>query len=402
MEEITIENLYKNYRRKIQQVSLKFRRYCYNDINWNNHVIGIKGERGVGKTTLICQHIKENFKDLSKALYVSLDNIWFSSHSLTELVEDFTAHGGTHIFLDEVHKYPKWQTILKNLCDDYPELHIAYTSSSMLQIDYQQGDMSRRQRVYTMRGLSFREFLEFEGVYKTEPVTIEELIGNHVDIAAKITAEGRMILPLFEKYLQCGYYPFYKDDVDGFSFRLQDVVNQVLESDLPSVEDVNVSTIMKAKRMLMVIAERVPFQPKMSELYRELETTRDLGLKILNALKRAGLVALVTAEQRSMKSLSKPDKILMGNTNLMYSLTFSVDKGAMREAFFFNQLSSCHEALLSAKGDFLIDRKYVFEVGGKGKNFKQIADIENSYLAVDDIDMGHGARIPLWMFGLLY
>lgn len=402
MEEITIETLYKNYHSKIQRVSLKFHRYCYNDINWDHHVIGIKGERGVGKTTLIYQHIKENFSDLSKALYVSLDNIWFCTHSLMELVEDFTTHGGTHIFLDEVHKYPKWQTVLKNICDDYPDLHIVYTSSSMLQIDYNQGDMSRRQRVYTMRGLSFREFLEFEGVCKIEPIRIGELVARHVEIASSIALNNFKILPLFEKYLQCGYYPFYKEERDGFSLRLQEVINQVLESDLPAVEDVSISTIMKAKRMLMVIAERVPFQPKMSELYRELDTTRDLGLKILDALKRAGLLGLASAEQRNIKSLSKPDKILMGNSNLMYSLTSIVDKGAMREAFFFNQLSACCETLLSQKGDFLVDRKYTIEVGGKNKTFKQIADVENSYLAVDDIEIGHRAKIPLWMFGLLY
>ena len=364
-------------------------------------MIGIKGARGVGKTTLILQHIKEHFPDRDKALYVSLDNLWFTTHSLTDLVEYHYTHGGTHLFLDEIHRYPKWQTILKNLYDDYPDLNIVYTGSSMLEIDSSQGDLSRRQIVYHLAGLSFREFLYFENDIKVEPVTLEELLSRHVEIASFITS-GTKILPLFEKYLKIGYYPFYKSTFEGYEFRLQEVVRQVIESDLPAVEDVQYITIQKVKKMLMILAERVPHTPKMSELYKELETNREQGLKMLYALERGGLLALLTTEVKNYRSLSRPDKIYLNNTNLMYALSPRVDIGNIRETFFLNQLSAFHEVLLPATGDFFVDRKYLFEVGGRTKTFEQIKDIPDSYLAVDATEIGHHNRIPLWMVGLLY
>ena len=308
----------------------------------------------------------------------------------------------THLFLDEVHRYANWQTVLKNLCDDHPDLHIVYTSSSMLQIDRQQGDMSRRQIVYTLRGMSFREYLEFEGLYTMQPIALEELLSTHSTQASLIASQTFKVLPTFEAYLRNGYYPFYKREADGFEFRLQEIVNQVLESDLPAVEEISYATLRKARRMLMMMAERVPQLPKMSEVYNHLETTRDVGLKILHALQRAGLLGFVSVQQKAFKSLSSPDKILVGNPNLMYALTAHVDVGAMRESFFLNQLSVDHEVLLPKQGDFWIDRKFLFEVGGKTKDFSQIKDIPNSYLAVADTEIGMGNRIPLWMFGLLY
>lgn len=401
MEENTVEGIYRLFHRKLNAVPTTFIRYLYHQINWNDRLIGIKGARGVGKTTLILQHIKEHFPDRDKALYVSLDNLWFTTHSLTDLVEYHYTHGGTHLFLDEIHRYPKWQTILKNLYDDYPDLNIVYTGSSMLEIDSSQGDLSRRQIVYHLAGLSFREFLYFESDIKVEPVTLEELLSRHVEIASFITS-GTKILPLFEKYLKIGYYPFYKSTFEGYEFRLQEVVRQVIESDLPAVEDVQYITIQKVKKMLMILAERVPHTPKMSELYKELETNREQGLKMLYALERGGLLALLTTEVKNYRSLSRPDKIYLNNTNLMYALSPRVDIGNIRETFFLNQLSAFHEVLLPATGDFFVDRKYLFEVGGRTKTFEQIKDIPDSYLAVDATEIGHHNRIPLWMVGLLY
>ncbi|MEL5893477.1 AAA family ATPase [Bacteroides sp. GD17] len=401
MEENTVEGIYRLFHRKLNAVPTTFIRYLYHQINWNDRLIGIKGARGVGKTTLILQHIKEHFPDRDKALYVSLDNLWFTTHSLTDLVEYHYTHGGTHLFLDEIHRYPKWQTILKNLYDDYPDLNIVYTGSSMLEIDSSQGDLSRRQIVYHLAGLSFREFLYFENDIKVEPVTLEELLSRHVEIASFITS-GTKILPLFEKYLKIGYYPFYKSTFEGYEFRLQEVVRQVIESDLPAVEDVQYITIQKVKKMLMILAERVPHTPKMSELYKELETNREQGLKMLYALERGGLLALLTTEVKNYRSLSRPDKIYLNNTNLMYALSPRVDIGNIRETFFLNQLSAFHEVLLPATGDFFVDRKYLFEVGGRTKTFEQIKDIPDSYLAVDATEIGHHNRIPLWMVGLLY
>lgn len=401
MEEQDIERIYRAYRRKLKDTPLSFTRYLYEKINWNDKLIGIKGARGVGKTTLMLQHIKKHFELNDCALYVSLDNLWFSTHSLDDLVEYHYTHAGTHLFLDEVHRFPQWQTVLKNLNDDYPDLYVAYTGSSMLEIDTQQGDLSRRQIVYQLAGLSFREFLEFECGMKITPYTLEELLQRHVAIASEITADIK-ILPLFEKYLQTGYYPFYKSTFQGYDFRLQEVVRQVIESDLPAVEDVQYITIQKVKKMLMILAERVPHTPKMSELYKELDTNREQGLKMLYALEREGLLSLLSTQVKNYKSLSRPDKIYLENTNLMYALSPNADIGTLRETFFSNQLSVGHEVLLPSQGDFYIDRQYLFEVGGKTKTFNQIKDIPNSFLAVDGTEVGHHNRIPLWMFGLLY
>lgn len=401
MEEIAVEGIYRLFYRKVNVVSTKFTRYLYHQINWNDRLIGIKGARGVGKTTLILQHIKEHFPNRSQALYVSLDNLWFATHSLMDLVEYHFTHGGTHVFFDEIHHYPNWQTVLKNLNDDYPDLYIVYTGSSMLEIDSSQGDLSRRQIVYQLNGLSFREFLEFEDECTIAAICLEELLQKHVEIASDITTSIK-ILPLFEKYLKNGYYPFYKETFEGYDFRLQEVVRQIIESDLPAVEDVQYVTIQKVKKMLMILAERVPHTPKMSELYKELDTNREQGLKMLYALERGGLLSLLTTEIKNYRSLSRPDKIYLNNTNLMYALSPRADIGNIRETFFLNQLNTCYEVLLPQSGDFYVDRKYLFEVGGRTKTFEQIKDIPDSYLAVDSIELGHHNRIPLWMFGLLY
>lgn len=401
MEEREIEKIYRSYRRRLKDTPLSFTRFLYEKINWNDRLIGIKGARGVGKTTLMLQYIKRNWEQTDCALYVSLDNLWFSNHSLDDLVEYHYTHGGTHLFLDEIHRYPYWQTMLKNLNDDYPDLHIAYTGSSMLEIDLQQGDLSRRQMVYQLVGLSFREFLEFECGLKIRAYSLEELLQDHVAIASNITEQVK-ILPLFEKYLRTGYYPFYKNTCEGYDFRLQEVVRQVIESDLPAVEDIQYVTIQKVKKMLMILAERVPHTPKMSELYKELETNREQGLKMLYALERGGLLSLLTTQVKNYKSLSRPDKIYLDNPNLMYALSPNIDIGTLRETFFFNQLNITHELLLPQRGDFYEDRHYLFEVGGRTKTFEQIKDISNSFLAVDGTEIGHHNRIPLWIFGLLY
>lgn len=401
MDEKEVERIYRGYRRMLKETPLTFTRFLYEKVNWNDRLIGIKGTRGVGKTTLMLQHIKQNFRQTDQALYVSLDNLWFATHALDDLVEYHYTHGGTHLFLDEVHRFPQWQTMLKNLNDEYPSLSVVYTGSSMLEIDIKQGDLSRRQIVYHLAGLSFREFLEFECGLKSPAYSLPELLKNHVEIALELTEKVK-ILPLFEKYLRTGYYPFYKDTFEGYDFRLQGVVRQVIESDLPAVEEVQYVTTQKIKKMLMILAERVPHTPKMSELYKELETNREQGLKMLYALERGGLLALLTMQVKNYKSLSRPDKIYLDNSNLMYALSHNVDVGTLRETFFLNQLKVAHEVLLPLNGDFFVDRQYLFEVGGRTKTFDQIKDIPGSYLAVDGIEVGHHNRIPLWMFGLLY
>jgi hypothetical protein len=351
---------------------------------------------------MMLQYIKEHYTNPDDAMYVSLDNLWFQSHSLQDFVKYYYIHGGRHLFMDEVHHYLHWQTLIKNFYDTYPDLQIIYTGSSMLRLKSGEGDLSRRLLDYEIAGLSFREFLAYEGVAQLPVLTLEELLKNHVQIAMQVKGMIPSIQPLFEQYLHHGYYPFYKVAKTGFENRLQKVVNHVLEVDYPAVDEVTISTIRKAKRMLMVLAEHVPQMPTMNALYAQLETDRVQGLKMLYALERGGLLALLTDKVKSLKVLARPEKIFLNNPNLMYALGNKTNIGTIRETFFFNQVSQVYDVHYPAKGDFLVESKYLFEVGGSDKTFNQIKDIENSFLAVDDTEIGHGNRIPLWMFGLLY
>ena len=403
MNESRIEEIIRVFNRRLTATPTEFHRYLFYEIDWEDKLIGIKGPRGCGKTTLLLQHIKQSFhgQELEKVLYVSLDNIWFADNKILDLVDFHYNHGGTHIFIDEIHYEPKWQAMLKNMSDNYPGMYIVYTGSSMLEIDAHEGDLSRRQVMYEMRGMSFREYLEYEGVVKHERLTLEQLMDNHVEIAMDICSRTN-VLGCFNKYLREGYYPFYKAVRQGFDSRLLATVNQVIESDYPQIDDVTVATIRKTKKMLMVLSECVPQLPNMSQLYRELETDRNNGLKMLRALERGGLLLLLGSKAKSINQLSRPDKIYINNPTLMYALSPRADIGSVRETFFMNQLSQSHELSYPKAGDFLVDGRYLFEVGGKGKTFSQIKDIPDSYLAVDDTEIGRGARIPLWLFGMLY
>ncbi len=394
--------MYRSYERRLRSVSLDFKRYLYDQIDWRDRLICIKGAKGTGKTTLLLQHIKETFEDTAKALYLSLDDLWFSTHPIQDVIEYHYSRGGTHIFLDEVHYFPEWQTLIKNIYDNYPDLSIVYSGSSMLKLNEFKGDLSRRLMDYELYGMSFREYLKFEGLKDIEVVGMEDLLKSHNSLANSIISDGFKVLPEFEKYLEHGYYPFYKEVYAGFNIRLQNVVNQILDNDYRIIEGVEPSTVRKIKKMFMILAEQVPQTPNMSNLYRELETDRNQGLKMLYTLEKGGLVNLLSDKPRDMNNLSRPDKIFLNNTNLMCALTADPNTGTMRETFFLNQLSQNHVVTYPAKGDFLVDSKYLFEVGGRKKSFEQIKDIENSFLAIDDVETALGNKIPLWMFGLLY
>lgn len=397
-----LDEILRIYNRRLQGTPEGFKRYLIDKIDWRDNLIAIKGAKGTGKTTMLLQHIKESFTDKDKALYLSLDNLWFETHSINDLIDYHYTHGGTHLFLDEVHYYPKWKTLIKNINDDYPGLHVVYTGSSMLKIDSGVADLSRRQLPYTLHGMSFREYLLYEGLAEMEPISLDLLLRDHRRIAEDILSNGMKILPAFGEYLRYGYYPFYKSVYSGFEIRLQQVVNHVLENDYPIIEGVEQSTIRKTKKMFMILAEQVPQTPNMSNLYNELETDRNQGLKMLYALEKAGLLALLSDKPKHIDKLSRPEKIFMDNSNLMYAYAMAPNIGTVRETFFLSQLAVDHSVTYPAKGDFLVDGKYLFEVGGRKKSFEQIKDVADSYLAVDDTEIGHHNRIPLWMFGLLY
>ena len=389
------------YHRKLAETSLNFKRSLYYSINWNVRMLGIKGEKGVGKTTLILQHIKETFDNPDDALYVSMDNLWFKTHSIMDLVEHLYSKGVYFLFMDEIHKCPDWTSVLKNLYDNFPRLHIVYTGSSMLRIDNSRVDLSRRQTLYKLNNLSFREYLEYEGIASFNPHSLEDILKNHVKYAMEITSKVK-VLKYFEDYLSHGMYPFYKESNTDYHIRLSEAVTQTLESDIPAVEDVTFETVQKTEKLLMIIAESVPFVPNVNRLCEALGTTRDSCLKMLYALDRAGVLCILTAELKNYKILVSPDKIFLGNPNIMIALGGKTEIGTIRETIFANQVGATNALQYPKKGDFFACRKYLFEVGGAGKSFEQIKDEPDSFLAVDDTEIGIGSRIPLWLFGFLY
>jgi len=401
MSELDFTPLYEAYYSKIAHTSTDFVRRLYDDINWDARVIGIKGARGVGKTTLLIQRIKRCFQDdYEKALYVSLDNMWFNAHSLMELVRYLDMRGVRHLFLDEVHKYPNWAQTIKNIYDNYPRMNIVYTGSSLLEIDHSKVDMSRRQTLYALNGMSFREYLAYEGVAKFSPISLADLLTRHVSLATDITAQID-VMAYFDNYLRSGYYPFYKEAGRDYLLRLRETVSTVIESDMPAVENIAFVTLDKIKKMLMIIAAQVPFVPNVAALCQQVDTTRNMALKILYMLDKAQLLRLITQKEKSYTNLLKPEKILLGNPNLMYALSSKPEVGTVRETFFACQLAELASITSPEKGDYLVDGTYLFEVGGNRKNFKQIKDIPNSYLAIDDTLVGRGNKIPLWLFGFL-
>lgn len=401
MEDLDLSILYEAYYAKLSATSTEFVRYLYHEINWDARIIGIKGARGVGKTTLLMQRIKLCYADdFEQALYVSLDNLWFNTNSLLDLVRYLDMRGIRHLFLDEVHKYKNWAQTIKNISDMYPRMNIVYTGSSILEIDNSKADMSRRQTLYTLSCLSFREFLEYDGVGKFAKLSFQDILAHHVNTALEITAKVD-VMKHFENYLRHGCYPFFKDSGADYLPRLREAITTVIDSDVPAVENFGFETLFKIKKMLMIVAAQVPFVPNISTLCEQVATTRNMVLKILYLLDRAKLLRLVMQKNRTYDNLVKPDKVLLENSNLMYALTAKPEIGTVRETFFACQLATVGKVTSPEKGDYLIDNKYLFEVGGHRKSFKQIKDIPDSYLAIDDTLVGQGNKIPLWMFGFL-
>lgn len=401
MDQQTILPLVEVYHRRLAVLDMGFVRFMHDKINWSSRLIGIRGSRGTGKTTLLLQHIKRTFESVDDALWVSLDNLWFKTHTLSDLVEFLYSRGLRYLFVDEVHKYPDWTIVLKNIYDSYPDLNIVYTGSSMLEIDHSKSDLSRRQSLYTLPVMSFREFLSLSKALEVPALLLEDLLRDHVSLAMDLTPRVT-ILQLFDDYLRRGCYPFFLEAGEEYLLRLAAVATLVIESDMPAVESVSYATIEKTKKLLAIIAQSVPIVPNVSRLVASLESTRDSCLRMLQALERAQIISTLTKTPKSYKRLTSPDKIYLGNTNLMAALGTKVDLGNRRETFFNNQLQVIGNVTMPVKGDFLIDGKYLFEVGGSGKTFDQIKDEPNSFLAVDDVEIGSGSRIPLWMFGLLY
>ena len=398
-----VEEVLENSERQIREETSTFHRHLMGEIDWRDRLICIQGPRGTGKTTLMRQRMKEHFgTDSGAAVYASLDDLWFARHGVMPLADYLYNRGYTHLFLDEVHHLGKdWALAIKNIGDQFRNLNIVYSGSSMLQLEKAGGDLSRRQAVYSLEPMSFREYLALEGVMERPPLELEEILSDHVRLAADIDGETKM-LPHFDRYRNVGCYPFYRESHAKFGERLARTVNAVLEIDYPAIDDVSQETILKTRRMLMILAESCPQTPNMSALYRELDTGRDQGLKMLKALHRAGLLSLVDSASRKLSDMSKPEKIYVSNTNLMCALVPRPDAGTERETFFYSQVRKDHAVAYTGVGDFVVDSRWTFEIGGRKKGFSQIADIPDSYVVNDDVAIGRGNKIPLWLFGFLY
>ena len=393
--------LEKSYR-KTENISLDFVRSIMDDIRWNSRLTGIRGARGVGKTTLLLQYMKRFLPKDPSALYVSLDDIWFSEHRLIELIDEFVKRGGKYLFADEVHKYPNWSLELKNAYDDYPELKIVFTGSSLLEILNARADLSRRAVVYQMQGLSFREYLNMSLSESFPIYSLQDILENHQDISSNILKKIRP-LQHFGQYLKSGYYPFSFEMDDLYYYQLEEIIGLILEIELPLLRGVDISYVPKLKQLLLIIAESVPFKPNVQKLSQHIGINRSTLVSYLHYLQETHLTKHLYKDTVGISKLQKPDKIFLENTNLAYVLAAGhINMGNLRENFFFNQLDYKHTVEYSEKGDFLIDKRYIFEIGGKGKNNRQIYSLSDAYIAAADIEYGFDNKIPLWMFGFLY
>ena len=371
-------------------------------INWNRRLIGIKGARGTGKTTMLLQYIKENIGIIDEVLYVSLDNIYFSEYKLVDLADSFAKTGGKYLFLDEVHKYPNWSREIKNIYDDYPELKIVFTGSSILELDKSEADLSRRAVIYQLPVLSLREYISIKYDIKMNVYSLSEIIKNHKSIAGKINKQIKPVKE-FNNYNLNGAYPFFMEAESEYSSHIERIINLILETDLPAFSSIDYSSVINLKKLLSVISESVPFQPNISKLSIKTGVTRDTLIKYLSYLEKAHLISLLRSNTKGISKMAKPEKIFLNNSNLLYALQPKIANiDTIRETFFNSQLSVLHKVQLPKNTDFIIDDKYYFEVGGKNKTQKQIIDTPNSFIVSDNIEYGFKNKIPLWLFGFLY
>lgn len=388
----------------VSQTSNEWHRYLFPELKKSSRLMGIKGLRGVGKTTMFLQYLAYEYEEKAKGLYVTADHPYFYRNSLFELASEWSGYGGMLLLIDEVHKYPRWSQELKLIYDGNPDLTVYFTSSSALDLYRGESDLSRRLHTNTLHGLSFREFLLFRHGISFQKLSLTEIINNHTQITLELTRNIK-ILPLFEEYLIDGYFPFSKHiEKETFTPRLIQLLNTVLESDLATIEGYSASNIRKIKRLLGVIAETAPFEPNISKIAEKLQLGRSTVNDYLKNLHDAQVLQLLRKPGKGNAQLQKPDKIYFENTSLVYAFQSSPEKGTIRETFFMNQLKNAgYEVEISpVRSDFLIDHQYTFEIGGKNKDRKQIRNIKNSYLAIDNIEHGFADTIPLYLFGFLY
>ena len=398
-----MENLFNQHIRLLSQIDLRYQRSLLTAIDWQSKLIGIRGARGVGKTTMLLQHIKQVYgSEPTQALYASMDHIYFAKHSLWELAEQFYQRGGKCLCLDEVHKYAGWSCEIKNIYDGFPDLQVIFTGSSLLNILNAEADLSRRCVSYDMQGLSLREYLQFKHGISLPRVQLDDILTQPLAICEQVLAVCHP-LQYFHQYLQEGYYPFFMQPHIDYLTQLQKVVNMILEIELPQLQKVDIANVRKLQSLLAIVSSGVPFVVDISKMAQASALNRNTIIAYLAHLEKAKLLHILYSDRHSLKRMQKPDKIYMENSNLLYALSLDdVSLGTARETFFCNQLAYQHEVEYAQKGDFVVDNKYTFEVGGKSKDGSQIAGMENAFIAADDVEYAFGNKLPLWLFGLLY
>jgi len=398
-----MDRLYSISIEKVRKVPVKTKRYLYYEIDWNNRLISITGARGTGKTILMLQQIKKLGVDVTEAIYLSLDNLYFTKNSLVDFAYHFTSRGGKYLFLDEVHKYSTWSTEIKNIYDIHDDLKIVFTGSSVLEIDKGDADLSRRIMKYHMHGMSFREYIELKYKTKLPVYRLEEIINDKNKISEHVKTLIEKPIKYFEEYLAYGYFPYIIEDKSGYYQRINSTINTILESDLIAVHGIDFGSVVKLKKLLFIISTIVPFKPNISKLSRQVGVSRETIQRYLFFLSKAGLINLLNSDIHGIGLMNKPDKIYLNNTNLMFALGENrINTGTIRETFFMNQLMVRHRINYTEKGDFLVDNEYIFEIGGKNKNKQQIKGLKNAFIVADNIEHKILNKLPLWYFGLMY
>ena len=398
-----METLFMKHNILISQVDTEIIRDIMYSINWEKQLVAIRGSRGVGKTTLIRQYIKPKYGgQAGEALYCTLDSMFFANHTLLELAEYVHHMGGKHLFLDEVHKYPSWSREIKEIIDLYPDLKVTFSGSSLIQILNADADLSRRVLSYTMEGLSFREFLRFYKGIKLPVCKLSDILSSASEICKEVNAVCRP-QQMFEEYLRVGYYPFYDGNPDEYYSRIENVLNFIIDQEMTQFCGVEPSYTRRLKAMLLYLAENVPFEVNIVKLANYLDLNKHTVLSYLDSLRRAELLHLLYSDNKSVTKMQKPDKIYLHNPNHFYAIGQQKQIGTIRECFAVNQLATSHSVEYGkANGDFLIDGKITFEVGGQGKTIDQIANLPDSYILADMMEYPIGKKLPLWIVGMIY
>ncbi|MBR5209382.1 MAG: ATP-binding protein [Paludibacteraceae bacterium] len=389
-----MEKLQNRFNIMLSETPVNFHRYMYERIDWSDRLIGLKGPRGVGKTTLLLQRAKEVL-DRDTTLLVNADDLYFTTHTLVDLADEFVRTGGKVLMIDEIHKYKEWSRELKLIYDYHKDLKVVFTGSSILDIEEGEADLSRRVVPYEMQGLSFREYLRMFKEIELPKLTLDEILSNKLEMPA-----GFHPYAYFNEYLRIGYYPFSNES--QFERRLAQVVNKTIEVDIPQYTDMTISAIRKLKRLMSIVSESVPFKPNYTSLSQVLGVSRNLLPEWFAYMEKAGLIMQLRDDTGGIRGLGKVDKVYIDNTALMYMFgQDNTEIGNVRETFFMNQTRVMHDVITSSVSDFQIG-KYTFEVGGKNKTQKQIAGVSDAFVVKDDIEIGYQNVIPLWMFGLMY